>query len=296
MLVNLYNDNTGILIYEYDEEIDDDKGLFVDYYASNKKLDKIFYNIIEIYKNVFKTTLKYTVTDSCDIFYKDRVNSRLKKYYNKDFIEKYSKNEKITFNGKNIKLNLKSIIEDLENYYSENNKKYWTIISQCDPTDLNITLKGRIIDYLGGGENPLMAEFAMFVWQNICIGNYFAIKYNSKYFEHHPKIKTLIDNVELNKDNNSLSHYIRNIRLESIIYYIDELLIPIMAEIDYKDWYNDFKNFIGIKTITIFDLNKMEEKDIYLSLCYLHLFYLSNFENPKEFKTFLYDIYKNYYI
>ena len=122
-----------------------------------------------------------------------------------------------------------------------------------------------MIDYLGGGENPLMAEFAMFIWQNVAIGNYFAIKYrcfifakysgNSKYFCNHPKIKSKIDTIEYNHVNKTLFHYIRNIRLESIIYYIDELLIPLMAEIDYKDWYNDLKNFIGIKTVTIFDLN-----------------------------------------
>ena len=291
LLINLSNNKTGILIYEYDEEIGNDKGLLVDYYASNEKLDKQFYNIIDIYKQVFKATLNYTFTNSCNIFYKDRVDSRLRKYYNHDFLEKYSKNEKITFNGKNIEINLKLIKEELEKYYSEN-KKYWSIISQCDPTDLNITMKGRIIDYLGGGENPLMAEFAMFFWQNVCIGNYFAIKYNSKYFCNHPKIKSKIDTVEFNHANNTLFHYIRNIRLESIIYYIDELLIPLMDSINYIDWYRDLKNFIGIKILTIFDLNIMEEKDIFLSLCYLHVFYSNDFETPEEFKSFLVDFYK----
>ena len=292
LLINLSNDKTGILIYVYDEEIGDDKGLLVDYYASNEKLDKQFFHIIDIYKNVFKATLKYTITNSCDIFYKNRVDSRLKKYYDDNFLEKYSKNEKILFNGKNIQLNLKLIKKELEEYYSENNRKYWSIISQCDPTDLNITMKGKMIDYLAGGENPLMAEFAMFIWQNVSIGNYLAIKYNSKYFCNHPKIKSKIDTIEYNHVNKTLFHYIRNIRLESIIYYIDELLIPLMAEIDYKDWYNDLKNFIGIKTVTIFDLNIMEEKDKYLSLCYLHLFYSNNFKSLEELRAFLINFYQ----
>ena len=290
LLINISNEKTGILIYEYDEDIGDDKGLLVDYFASKKKLDKTFYDIIDIYKKVFNATLIYTETTSCDIFYKDRVNSRLNKFYNDDFLEKYSKNEKIIFNGNNIIINLKSIKKELEKYYSEN-KKYWSIISQCDPTDLNITIKGKMIDYLGGGQNPVMAEFAMFVWQNICIGNYLAIKYNSKYFINHKKIISTIDDVEFNNINNTLFHFIRNIRLESIIYYIDELLIPLMAEIDYKDWYNDLKNFIGIKTLTIFDLNIMEEKDIYLSLCYLHIFYTNDFKSPKDLKSFLINFY-----
>ena len=291
LLINLFNDKTGILIYEYDNEIDDNKGLLVDYYAFNEKLCNIFYRIIDIYKKVFKKTLKYTYTNSCDIFYKDRVNSRLKKYYNNSFLDKYSQNNTIFFNGTKINLNLKLITNELEKYYKEN-KKYWTIISQCDPTDLNITLSGRMIDYLGGGDNPIMAEFAMFVWQNITIGNYFAIKYNCKYFDYHSKIKEKIDKIEFNNADKTLFHYIRNIRLESIIYYLNKLIIPLLKEINYEDWYIDLKNFIGIKILTIFNLNKMEEKDIYLSLCYLHLFYFNDFKTPEEFKNFLNNLYE----
>ena len=291
LLINISSNNEGILIYEYDNEIAENKGLLVDYYAQNDKISYIFNNIIDMYKNVFIKTLKFTITDSCNIFYKNRINSRLKKYYDKDFYEKYDGLE-IIFNNQITKINLKFIISELEKYYEGNYKKYWTIISQCDPTDLNITISGRVIDYLGGGENPIMAEFAMFLWQNLCIGNYLAIKYNSKYFENHNKIKLKIDKVDFNKKNNTIFHYIRDIRFESIKIYISKIIIPLLKDINYNDWYKDLKNFISLKILTIFDLNIMEEKDIFLSLCYLYIFYSNELKKPEDLLLLLINIYK----
>lgn len=291
LLINICNNNTGILIYKYDDEISENKGLLVDYYAENDKISNEFYNIIKMYKNIFKKTLKYTVTDSCDIFYKNRIKSRLRKYYNYAFYNKYD-GLKIYFNNKIRIINLKNIIKEIQQYYEQKDKKYWTIISQCDPTDLNITISGKIIDYLGGGENPLMAEFAMFLWQNICIGNYLAIKYNSQYFEKHNKIKSKIDKVDFNKKNNKIFHFIREIRFESIKIYVSEIIIPLLKEINYNDWYKDLKNFISLKILTIFNLNLMEEKDIILSLCYLDLFYSNDPKNPEELLFLLNNCYE----
>jgi hypothetical protein len=291
LLLNISNNKTGILIYEYDDEINENKGLLVDYYAENDKISNIFYNIINQYKAIFKKTLKFTVTDSCDIFYKNRINSRLKKYYDLSFYNKYD-GFKIVFNNKIRKINLKNSINEIEKYFEKNEKKYWTIVSQCDPTDLNITINGKIIDYLGGGENPVMAELAMFLWQNICIGNYLAIKYNSRYFEKHNKIKSKIDNVDFNEKNNTLFHYIREIRLESIKVYIIKIIIPLLQEIKYDEWYIDLKNFIALKILTIFNLNFMEKKDILLSLCYFDIFYSNYLEKPEELLNLINNIYE----
>ena len=137
-----------------------------------------------------------------------------------------------------------------------------------------------------------MAEFAMFLWQNICIGNYLAIKYNPKYFDNHNKIISKIDKVNFDEKNNKLFHYIRDIRFESIKIYISEIIIQLIKGIKYNDWYKDLKNFISLKILTIFDLNIMEKKDLLLSLCYLDIFYENNFEKPEELLNLLEDIYE----
>ena len=47
----------GILLYEYDENINDNSGLLVDYFAHNVELDNYFVKILVKYKQVFLDTL-----------------------------------------------------------------------------------------------------------------------------------------------------------------------------------------------------------------------------------------------
>ena len=101
-----------------------------------------------------------------------------------------------------------------------------------------------------------------------------------------------IDKVDFNKKNNTIFHYIRDIRFESIKIYISKIIIPLLKDINYNDWYKDLKNFISLKILTIFDLNIMEEKDIFLSLCYLYIFYSNELKKPEDLLLLLINIYK----
>lgn len=265
------NNSKGLLIYEYEKSVGFNKGLLVDLFIrdnmNNLKKQK---KILILYKNVFLKTIKKTNKNSSKIFFEERINSRLKKFYNNKFIDKYD-GLKIRFNNRQIVLNIKKIKENVEKYFS-NNKKKWSVVSQCDPGDLNIGIKPVIFDYLGGGYNPIMAEFAVFFWYNIAQNNYFSPIYNKNTFVNHPRIFNKLDKVELSADR--LNHKINNKRKLFLFNYIDNVLAPTLKETSgYDDWYEDLKNYLAMRILCVFNVAKMERKDLLLSLVYLEIFY-----------------------
>jgi hypothetical protein len=153
-----------------------------------------------------------------------------------------------------------------------NKKNEYCVISQCDPNDLNIGTKPIILDYFGGGYNPLMAEFAILFWYCVAQGNYFSVVYNKKEYTNHPAIIKMIDKVTFDKGR--LSHYPSNKRIKFLINYIKKVIAPLVKEMPKNyDWYEDFKNYLAMRIISVFDISKMEEKDRLLSLAYLDIFY-----------------------
>ncbi len=284
------NDNNGILIYEYNKSIYDNHGLLVDYFAKNNTITNDFIIILNQYKNVFEKTLKFKYTKNVDIFFKDRVNSRLEKYYNEDFCNSLDSLKPIKFKNKTINLQkVQNIIEDVKKFYSLRRQTY-TVISQCDPNDLNICEDGMILDYLCGGDTPLMAEFATFIWYYIAQGEYLSIKYNKKAFNSHDEIYKIKNDVSLS--DNCLRFNIRPIRKDAINMYIDLIIEPIIKKTNFENWYEEFKNYLSMKILAVFNLNNMEQKDKILSLVYLILFYeKDNIKNTDDLKKFLNSIY-----
>ena len=285
---NNKNDN-GILIYEYNKNIYENHGLLVDYFAKNSIITKEYIVILNHYKEVFEKTLKFKYTKNIDIFFKDRVNTRLEKYYDEDFYCSLN-NVKIKFKNKTINLqNVKNVIKNIKKFYGYRKQTY-TVISQCDPNDLNICEDGMILDYLCGGNTPLMAEFATFIWYNIAQGEYLALKYNKKAFEKHNEIYKKMSDISF--IDNCLNFNIRQIRKEAINMYIDLIIEPIIKKIKFENWYEEFKNYLSMKILTVFNLNNMEYKDKILSLAYLVLFYeKDNIKNTNDLKVFLNSIY-----
>lgn len=196
-------------------------------------------------------------------------------------------NTSLIYNEKEIAINPLKHVRELIKYF-DIPKKYWTIISQCDPTDLNITTNGVILDYYCGGHNPLMAEFSMFVWQNLMIGDCLAPKYNNKYFNQHPRIFQCLYEPKI--ENNNLYYAIRPIRLNAIFLYIDMIIEPVLQIINYNNWYEDFKNFLALKMITIFNIKELSEPDRLTILVLLEVIYSKNIYRTQELKNLINDI------
>ncbi len=274
----IYKDSVdNILIFEYVSNVDKG-GLLVDLFANKNYIDKGFLSIINLYKKVFIKTLKRNTGLSSNVFFKDRIESRLNKFYGKKFFELF-KGKKVMLNGKEIILNPKKIIEDVRIFFIKKPKSKWCVISQCDPNDLNIASGPVIFDYLAGGYNPLMAEYATLFWYNLCQGNYLSLKYNKESFTGHEKIFKRKDRVIVKK--NEIHHYIADIRMEFLKKYTEDVIDPCFDKIlQYPEWYDDFKNHMAMKILAVFNVAKMEYKDTLLSLAYLEYFY--NYINPSN--------------
>ncbi len=264
-------ENKGILIFEYEKTNQENYGLLVDHLSDKDFIEK-FEEILKIYKSIFLKTLKKIDNSADSIFYKDRMNVRIKKYYYSKFMSTFE-GKKVLLNGKTLTLTPMKIMKELEKFF-DNELETWGVISQGDPVDLNIGMKPIFFDYLTGGYNYLMSEFANFYWANLIHGDYFAPLYQTNAFVNHEKVFDYLGKVVWGK--NKMNCYIKSIRKEMIEKYVSEVLNPcfknIPAEEKYE-WYHEFKHFIALRIIGIFDLRKMSKHDQILSLSYLQLFF-----------------------
>ena len=277
-----------IVIYEYNEINKKNKGLLVDYFASNNFLTKEYYGILNEYKDVFDKTINYTKKGNCKIFFEDRLKTRLKK--NIEYIKNLElDNKEYIFNGKKVIIKPLSINEDINNYFKKINKE-WCVISNCDPNDLNICMDHTMFDYTGGGNVPLMSEFAVFTCYNLIQGEYLSLKYNKKAFKNHDNIYKYIN--KCNFKSNNINHKPRKIRIDAIEYYAKNIIAPILKKKEYVEWYNDFKNYFAIKLLAVFNFDKMNKKDIELSLCYMQLFYEAKINSINGLLKFIKKMYE----
>ena len=278
----------NIILYEYDNNIYKDNGLVVDYFASNNKLAIDYVNILKKYKDVFDKTIKYNKKGNCRIFFEDRINTRLKNNTsNKLFIELDGKT--LDLNNNKIKIENRKIYKEIIKYFSED-KNTWNIISNADPNDMNIGMNGRLFDYTAGGYVPLMCEFAVFTCYNLIQAEYLSLKYNKKAFKEHKKIYTCINKNYVSK--NKIQHIPRDIRIKAVLEYIDTVMLPIMKKIKYDNWYTDFKNYMAMKVLAVYDYKKMSKKDIILSIAFLNAFYNANITDLNELKRLIKNIYE----
>lgn len=270
----IYNKKNGLLIFEYEKTIEKNHGLLVDVFSNGKSYqadEGIFDCILKVYKKAFRNSFKKTCSKTSDVFFKDRIETRLKKYYKQNFFEETG-GLNFIFKKREIRnIELNKIISFLEKFLL-NKKSEYCVLSQCDPNDLNIGIKPIVFDYLGGGYNPLMAEFAILFWYCIAQGNYFSVIYNENEYVDHPNIIKKIDRVTFRKG--KLDHFPSRKRITFLINYIDRVINPLIKKMpDNYDWYGDFKNYLAMRIISVFDVSAMEEKDKNLSLAYLDIFY-----------------------
>lgn len=281
------NIGNNIILYEYDNSIYKNHGLLVDYFSINNKLDNQFNIILKKYKEIFLKTIKYNKKGNCKMFFEERINTRLKNNANNEEFKELE-NKIVKFNNIEIKIENSKITKEIIKYFS-NEKDTWNIISNADPNDMNIGINGKLFDYTAGGYVPLMCEFAVFTCYNLLQAEYLSLKYNKKAFKEHKKIYKCLN--KNNSSKNKVVHTPRNIRIEAVLEYIDKVVKPILNEIKYNDWYNDFKNYLAMKVLAVYDYNKMNRKDILLSVVFLNIFYNKKINSLNELKNLIKNIY-----
>ncbi len=279
----------GVLIFSKVPSISKDRGLLVDHVSANNKIDARYYSILKLYRKVFLKTKKTSNEKSCNVFFRDRVTSRLTKFYSNEYLEKFD-NLEIKINGSNVVMQTSAVYRNIVDFFKQN-KKTITIISQCDPNDLNIGTAPIILDYLAGGRNPIMAEFATFFWYNLVQGNYLSLRYNENAFQNHEKIFDMQDDVNLN--GNEIRHKISLYRRQAIIAYFDEIMVKLLKnEKNISELYIEFTNYLAMKILAVFDIKQMEGKDQLLSFAYLNYFYGKKVTSLLDIKKLILSLWK----
>ncbi len=290
-IINYFNfKKAGVIFFEFENSIKKNQGLLNDLSTLQSPLFLKRYNkILNLYRKIFLKSLKKIKKSENSIFFQERILTRVKKYYDENFLNSFER-VIVNFNGIKLKLYPKKIIKELELFFDEKEKNRWGVISQGDPISLNIGIKPIFFDFHVSGYNYLMAEFATFFWSNLALDDYFALIYNPNSYINHEKSFEQLNKVQCQK--NILNYKINSIRKKILILYLKKVINPCLEAIKQKEknyeWYKEFKNFIAMRIISVFNLKDMSRKDQLLSLAYLQLFFENNITDTKTLiKIFL---------
>lgn len=270
------DETSGYLIYEYESTIGKDKGLLVDLFSNNTANRESLEKIISMYESAFEQSLTKNVGHAADIFFKDRIPTRLEVFYDQEFLKKAFD---FTFNGRKISIALQQYVDEIQSFFSHENEK-WCVVSQCDANDLNIGTKPVLFDFTAGGHVPLWAEFATLFWYQLAQGSYLSLKYNANAFRGHERIFDTADSVLLEKD--SLAHIPAQSRIEFVKVYIERVISPLWDRVKDDLWYEQFKYYAAMKILCVFDVSKMEQADQLLSLGYLEAIFNLTPTHPRD--------------
>lgn len=283
---SIIDERENIIFYKYNNNVDCNKGLLVDYFAKHNHLNEEYKKILNIYYNVFKKTLNFGTKGNCRMFFEERLDTRLLNNVNSKYFYNFE-NTEYFFNRKKVIINNFKIYQSIIEYFTRE-KKSWNVISNADPNDMNICTDGMLFDYTAGGYVPLMCEFAVFVCYNLIQSEYLSIKYQKNIFEQHNRIYKHLRNISVLK--NSVNFNARKIRVEAIKEYINKIVKPLLKNIDYKDWYNDFKNYCAMKLLAVYNFNEFAKKDVIFIIVLLNAIYNQDFDHIEEFESFIIDL------
>jgi hypothetical protein len=244
-------------------------------FSGSSPSDPAFGKVLEMYADAFRKSLYQDIGRAADIFFKDRIATRLRGLYDDAFLDRTSNFE---FNGQELAVRLRPIVEQISSFFSTD-RVTWCVISQCDPNDLNIGIKPILFDFTAGGYVPIWAEFATLFWYQLAQGSHLSPRYNKQHFEHHSAIFQKLDAVEF--DGRRLKHSPQALRRSFVEGYIEKVLTPLWDQIgEDESWYEQFRNYIAMKILCVFNLTSMSDEDRLLSISYLELIY--NRQAPKH--------------
>lgn len=264
---NILSNNQYILIYEYDNTVDKNKGLLNDLFVSYDNSHDISYflkkyigNILVIYDISLRSTktLKSSLNNR---FFKNRIKSRLIPWYSKD--KNFKK--KIIINGRKSE-SISNIIKEVIEYF-KNEPAQKCFFCQGDPNTLNISLEPCFFDLVTAGYNSIIGEFAIMMISTLLYDNYFCPKYHPQsYFLHEKAIeqyKVFQPFIEVS-NNDILKIYCKfkssKIRKEYVYQYI-QILKNNNIFIDEK-----IKYYIIMRLLCVFNIENMESIDYYYSI------------------------------
>lgn len=268
-------DNCYTIIFEYEKTIGKNRGLLNDFFVENDftiehNADETINKVITLYEKIFEDT---TIKEEYPMqqFFDNRVDSRLKKWYNNEELFDYE----VVINGLKGK-KTKEIVEKCVNFFYVKHK-FRCSLTQGDPNTLNIGTKPIFFDFATSGYNPIVCEFSAIFWSVLIADAYFCPKYHKKsYYNHEGALKNIEEfTPNLRYEINHVKKKIKiqsdikttRIRIKFIQEYIkmlEKLHIKIDREIIY---------FLTMRILCIFDIRTMEKNDYFYSIFILHYLY-----------------------
>ncbi|MBQ4558597.1 MAG: hypothetical protein IJA61_04415 [Clostridia bacterium] len=261
------------------------------YFADHNKLT-IYYEYIN---QIYKKTIHYSLYSNnsltnlnflnngynyiCDSLESSCKNSKFFKDRTKKILDYL---EQIHLLGKNLVIGTeiyspKHVLIEIYNFFNKE-RMVPCIISQGDPTDVNILNDGTVIDLETAGKNSLCADVAIFINAILINSYYFFVKYSSG---EHKKFKRLLDKF---KNTIDLKYTIK----ETIDAYF-KLNIPnknkkLVAEFinKIKEKYDStilekinqtIKYYLCFRLLTPMNWNVMSEEDLIASICLVCITY-----------------------
>lgn len=289
----------AICIYEYWGNDNNNQGLLFDILGHKDKENTVDFmtsmkkNLFQPYINTYKLVTQDKVIQK---LFKDRAktNGRLYDYYGE--IKKLKilnvKKQKFILNNVEYELKFTQTINYLNDYFTKQ-KMVHSIISQGDPTDLNIGNPFTFFDYDTSGRNSLFGEFAVFVIYLAYFGDYLVPKYNPSVFKYHSnalkmlKINapTISYNLEIDKTivlnvKDSLSKN-RKFMLQ---WYCEEIIIPICKILRIKNFEKEMQPYLLMRLLAVYNIFELEEKDTMFLLSKILIFTQQNFKLEDLYK------------
>lgn len=254
------------IIYEYNDNLFNKtlhKGLFENIpFDMEKIIDSITPNF-----NNFELLNEDFSVNSC--FFKGRILNI--QNYLKSNLDCY---EKTIICNDMILPNFKTIVNDIIINISKN-QIVPTVISQGDPTDLNISVDGTISDFEVAGKNSLINEIAIFIGCYIVNCYYFYIKYIDSPHKYYTKtLNSMSEFIKLDyKETNeqiivNFSQLIPPNVKEFILAYLEKIKSLGVIASDFN-----LGAYVAMRMISPVDVDKIEDKkDKYLLFSLAGLF------------------------
>lgn len=286
-----FTKNIGIIIFEYEHTVGLNKGLLFDFINKFKDLDDdiVIKNILDLYKKNFKNRLLRSKFPN-DKFFRNRAVNLIPKWY----IEKKEITNLLHFdvclNGTHMSSTIDIIKKCTEHFNNE--FKLTSVLSQGDPTEMNIGIKPIFFDFETAGYNSIVGEIAILFWSLYIAGDYFYIKYHPEAYKMHKK-----EDIEDWKSGNNFLDFqidkfekVIDIRLNYKPSLIRKEIIGKYMDIFEEDLWSEINlhlpYYIVLRVIGSLNITKMSEFDQILCIAFLHLF----FKEEINYKAFLIEL------
>lgn len=269
-----------ILLYNYEQSVDNLGGLLLDYLYSDKFNKKKLNAILYFYRLSLKNKKVHSYSYPAEKYFKNRINKRLKNGLLKDKRIKPFLRMNISVNGVRYRKDTKQVILDTINYFRKRNKEL-CFLTQGDPLTFNIGTKPVFFDFDTSGFNALAGEAAIFIWAVFLAEVYYYPKYNPKSYTSRSiflnEIKSNNPNVQkkISKKDNTLYLKLYYKLSKNRRYIIKKYIETISKELTKNELdilKKSIKFFIAMRILATFDLKYYSSEDVLSSIAFLHIF------------------------